>query len=104
VIATAGARVGQVLAAACNTVNPETVVIGGELAEAGAPLLDPIRATVRKHTHSQVRQGLEIVPATLGHDDAARGGIALVLRRSALLAGYPAAAGPGSGDRVHDIG
>ncbi|GAB2591677.1 ROK family transcriptional regulator [Kribbella endophytica] len=104
VIATAGARVGQVLAAACNTVNPETVVIGGELAEAGASLLDPIRATVRKHTHSQVRQGLEIVPATLGHDDAARGGIALVLRRSALLAGYPAAVGPGSRDRVHDIG
>ncbi|MGC4939515.1 ROK family protein [Kribbella sp. DT2] len=104
VIATAGGRIGQVLATACNTVNPETVVIGGELAEAGAPLLDPIRATVRKYTHSQVRQGLEIVPATLGHDDAARGGIALVLRRSALLAGYPAATGPGSRDRVHDIG
>ncbi|TWD74912.1 putative NBD/HSP70 family sugar kinase [Kribbella amoyensis] len=105
VIARAGERIGTVLAAACNTVNPEMVVIGGELAAAGDVLLDPVRDTVRKHTHSQVRRGLEITPATLGHDDAARGGIALVLRRSALLAGYPAApADPASGARFHDLG
>jgi predicted NBD/HSP70 family sugar kinase len=91
VISTAGTRIGEVLAAACNTVNPETVVIGGELAQAGSSLLDPIRAAVREHTHNQVRHGLRIAPAALGHDDAARGGIALVLRRSTLLAGYPTA-------------
>lgn len=105
VIADAGTRIGEVLAAACNTVNPETVVIGGELADAGDHLLRPIRAAVHQYAHSQVRQGLQIAPATLGHDDAARGGIALVLRRSALLAGYPATT-PGlpPGDQVHDIG
>ncbi|NIK58489.1 ROK family transcriptional regulator [Kribbella shirazensis] len=91
VISTAGTRIGQVVAAACNTVNPETVVIGGELALAGAQLLDPLRQAVRQHTHTEVRQGLRIEPAALGHDDAARGGIALVLRRSPVLAGYPAA-------------
>ncbi|MFI6829932.1 ROK family protein [Kribbella sp. NPDC050241] len=109
VISTAGTRIGEVLAAACNTVNPETVVIGGELAAAGASLLDPIRDAVRKHTHNQVRHGLRIAPAALGHDDAARGGIALVLRRSALLAGYPAApADPAEAaaarDRIPDLG
>ncbi|TCC48898.1 ROK family transcriptional regulator [Kribbella capetownensis] len=109
VISTAGTRIGEVLAAACNTVNPETVVIGGELAAAGASLLDPIRDAVRKHTHNQVRHGLQIAPAALGHDDAARGGIALVLRRSALLAGYPAApADPDEAaatrDRIPDLG
>ncbi|MFG1622498.1 ROK family protein [Kribbella sp. NPDC049227] len=109
VISTAGTRTGEVLAAACNTVNPETVVIGGELAAAGAALLDPIRDAVRKHTHNQVRHGLRIAPAALGHDDAARGGIALVLRRSALLAGYPAApADPAEAaaarDRIPDLG
>ncbi|MEV0800317.1 ROK family protein [Kribbella sp. NPDC050281] len=109
VISTAGTRIGEVLAAACNTVNPETVVIGGELAAAGASLLDPIHDAVRKHTHNQVRHGLRIAPAALGHDDAARGGIALVLRRSALLAGYPAApADPDEAaaarDRIPDLG
>ncbi|WP_432936864.1 ROK family transcriptional regulator [Kribbella sp. CA-253562] len=105
IIATAGTRIGAVLAAACNTVNPETVVIGGELAAAGNNLLEPIRAAVHQYAHSQVRQGLQIAPATLGNDDAARGGIALVLRRSALLAGYPASAsGLPPGVQLHDIG
>ncbi|WP_350275008.1 ROK family transcriptional regulator [Kribbella sp. HUAS MG21] len=89
VISTAGTRIGTVLAAACNTVNPETVVVGGELAQAGADLLDPLREAVLRHTHTEVRHGLRIEPAALGHDDAARGGIALVLRRSPVLAGYP---------------
>jgi predicted NBD/HSP70 family sugar kinase len=91
VISTAGTRIGEVVAAACNTVNPETVVVGGELASAGSQLLDPLRRAVRQHTHTEVRHGLRIAPAALGHDDAARGGVALVLRRSPVLAGYPAA-------------
>ncbi|WP_020574038.1 ROK family protein [Actinopolymorpha alba] len=105
VIEDAGTRIGEVLAAACNTVNPESVVIGGELTAAGDHLLRPLRAAVRKYAHNQVRQRLHIAPAVLGHDDAARGGIALVLRRSALLAGYPATT-PGlpDGDQLQDIG
>jgi len=87
VIEAAGTRVGEVLAAACNTVNPDTVVIGGELAEAGEHLLRPLRAAFRLYTHAQVRRQSRIVRAVLGTDDAARGGIAVVLRRSDLLAG-----------------
>jgi predicted NBD/HSP70 family sugar kinase/DNA-binding CsgD family transcriptional regulator len=105
VIDDAGTRIGEVLAAACNTVNPDTVVIGGELADAGDHLLRPLQAALRQYTHSQVRRQLRIAPAVLGHDDAARGGIALVLRRSALLAGYPATtAGPSPEDQAYDIG
>lgn len=81
-LADAGARVGEVLAAACNTVNPEVVVIGGELAETGDHLFKPLHAAFRRHTHSQVHRSVRITRAALGPDAAARGGIALVLTSS----------------------
>ncbi len=81
-LAEAGARVGEVLAAACNTVNPEVVVIGGELAETGDHLFQPLRTAFRRYTHSQVHRTVRITRAALGPDAAARGGIALVLTTS----------------------
>lgn len=89
VFTTAGRRLGQVLAAACNVVNPEAVVVGGELAEAGDDLLQPAHEAIETYAHRQVRQGLRVRVAELGDEAAARGGIALVLRKSELLAGYP---------------
>lgn len=74
-----GARIGEVLAAACNTVNPEVVVVGGELTGAGENLFRPIRTALRRYTHTQVHRTLRITQAALGYDAAARGGIALVL-------------------------
>lgn len=85
----AGRKIGRVLATACNVVNPEVVVIGGELVAAGDTLLRPVRAAIREAAHRQVRSRLRVHAAALGHEGAARGGIALVLRRSVLLAGYP---------------
>ncbi|MFF0341473.1 ROK family protein [Kribbella sp. NPDC004875] len=75
----AGTRIGEVLAAACNTLNPEVVIIGGELADTGDHLLDPLNATLRRYTHAQVHKNLKVTRAALGADAAARGGIALVL-------------------------
>ncbi|TDW86570.1 putative NBD/HSP70 family sugar kinase [Kribbella sp. VKM Ac-2566] len=75
----AGRRVGEVLAAACNTVNPEVVVIGGELTETGDHLFKPLQAALRRHTHTQVHRTVRVTRAALGPDAAARGGIALVL-------------------------
>ncbi|GAB3403383.1 ROK family transcriptional regulator [Flindersiella endophytica] len=92
VFAEAGRRLGMVLAASCNVVNPEVVVVGGELAAAGDELLGPARAAIDAYAHRQVRQGLHVRAASLGDAAAAQGGIALVLRESALLAGYPGAA------------
>ena len=42
-VSDAGELVGRALAMLVNTLNPELVVVGGELAGAGAVLLDPIR-------------------------------------------------------------
>ncbi|WP_166658876.1 ROK family transcriptional regulator [Kribbella sp. VKM Ac-2571] len=78
-LADAGTRVGEVLAAACNTVNPEVVVIGGELTETGDHLFKPLQAALRRYTHSQVHRTVRVTRAALGPDAAARGGIALVL-------------------------
>jgi predicted NBD/HSP70 family sugar kinase len=72
-------RTGEVLAAACNTVNPEVVVVGGELTGAGAALFRPLRRALREYTHTQVHRTLHVTQAQLGYDAAARGGIALVL-------------------------
>ena len=72
-------RTGEVLAAACNTVNPEVVVVGGELTAAGEHLFRPLRKALREYTHTQVHRTLRVTQAQLGYDAAARGGIALVL-------------------------
>lgn len=90
VIRDAGRQLGGVVAAACNIVNPEAVVVGGELSAAGDPLLEPVREALATYTHQRVHQNLAVRPATLADGGAALGGIALILRRSTLLAGYPA--------------
>jgi predicted NBD/HSP70 family sugar kinase len=79
VLAEAGTRIGEVLAAACNTLNPEVVIIGGELADTGDHLLVPLNAALRRYSHAQVHRTLSVTRAALGPDAAARGGIALVL-------------------------
>ena len=78
-IAYVATRTGEVLAAACNTVNPEVVVVGGELTGAGEHLFRPLRRALREYTHTQVHRTLRVTQAELGYDAAARGGIALVL-------------------------
>ena len=92
VVRRTGERVGRVLASACNVVNPELVVVGGELVATGRHLLDPARAAVRLYTHRHVRRQLRVRAAELGEEGSARGAIALVLRNSALLADYPGGA------------
>lgn len=91
VIDAAGKRIGQVLAASCNVLNPEAVVVGGELAAAGDHLMRPIRSSIEQYTHKHLQSGLRVDVAQLGDKGAARGAIALVLREWELLAGYPGA-------------
>lgn len=89
VLQEAGWRIGRVFAAACNVANPDILVVGGELVAAGEELLEPIQAAIHEYAHRQVRHRLQLRVAELGDDAAARGGVAVVLRRSPLLAGYP---------------
>lgn len=94
VIADAGKLTGRALASVCNLLNPELIIVGGELAEAGDILLDPIREAVSAHALRLVSSGLRIVPARLGSRAGAMGGVALVLRE-ADWAGAAGATSPG---------
>jgi predicted NBD/HSP70 family sugar kinase/biotin operon repressor len=82
-----GAVVGQVLANLCNLLNPERIVVGGELSLAGEVLLEPMRAAIRRYALSLVRD-VEVIPAELGLGArvGALGGAALVLGETPDLA------------------
>jgi glucokinase len=58
---------GRQVACAIQTVNPEIVVIGGGVAEAGEALLAPLRAAIGRYAQPSHRRGLRIVPAALGN-------------------------------------
>lgn len=85
----AGYRLGVVLAAMCNGVGPELIVVGGELAAAGEVLLPAVGRALTEHALPAAREGLKVRMAELGDDAGALGGIALVLHASPALAGYP---------------
>lgn len=87
VFADVGTVVGQVLANLCNLLNPERIVVGGELSAAGESLLAPIRTTIRRYALSLVRE-VDVVGAELdlGVRTGARGGAALVLAETPYLA------------------
>ncbi|GAA0463541.1 ROK family transcriptional regulator [Streptomyces olivaceiscleroticus] len=89
VLARAGTAVGTVLAAVCNAVGPGVIVIGGELAEAGATLIEPVERALHTHVMPLVRDRVRVRRATLGEAGSALGGIALVLHESPLLSRYP---------------
>lgn len=96
VLRVAGTRVGAVLAALCNAVGPGVIVIGGELAETGSALFEPIQAALTTHILPISRHKVSVRRATLGDVGGALGGIALVLHESPLLSHYPAE--PDSGE------
>ncbi|OAH13667.1 ROK family transcriptional regulator [Streptomyces jeddahensis] len=87
VFADVGTVVGQVLANLCNLLNPERIVVGGELSRAGEVLLAPMRDAVRRHALSLARD-VDLVPAELGLGArvGALGGAALVLSETPDLA------------------
>ncbi|MEV8567370.1 ROK family transcriptional regulator [Streptomyces sp. NPDC051322] len=87
VFADVGTVVGQVLANLCNLLNPERIVVGGELSRAGEVLLAPMRTAIRRYALSLVRE-VDVVSAELelGSRVGALGGAALVLSETPDLA------------------
>jgi len=59
-------RLGAAIGAAVSLINPEVVVIGGGVAQAGDQLLLPLRDAVQRYTMITHRTRLRLVPATLG--------------------------------------
>jgi len=59
-------RLGALVAAAVQLLDPEVVVIGGGVANAGGALLDPLRAAVRRYALASHHDVVRIVGAALG--------------------------------------
>lgn len=79
VIADAGHAAGLAVGQLCNVLNPEVVVVGGQLATSGETFLGPLRQTAARMTAPSVAQKLRILPAELGARAEVLGAVVLVL-------------------------
>lgn len=75
IIAEAGTALGQGVAITANLFNPDRVVVGGDLAEAGDLLLEPMRRSMELGTLGGALAQLELVPSALGEEASLRGAL-----------------------------
>jgi len=85
IMARAGEYLGVAIAAAVNLVNPDIVVIGGGVSQAGETLLQPLRDSVANRAVPESVRDLRIVAGALGPQGALLGAAALALRRESDL-------------------
>jgi len=78
-VADAGEAVGHALSAVVSVLNPELIVVGGDLARAGAVLLDPIVAAIARHAVAPAARAVQIRTGSLGDRAEVLGAAALVL-------------------------
>jgi predicted NBD/HSP70 family sugar kinase/biotin operon repressor len=78
VVNDAGRAVGRVLADLCNILNPEAIVVGGELSEAGEALLSGIRDALDRYALPGAAEVVNVIPAELGERAEVLGAVALV--------------------------
>ncbi len=82
VVADAGEAIGAVLASTAQALNPQVVVVGGELAETGEMLLDPMRRELRRGMLPNLIAPIDVVPAMLGQQAEVMGALATVLENT----------------------
>ena len=75
----AGDAVGRALAATVMLLNPELIVVGGDLVTAGEALFEPMQRALARNTMISHAETLRIVPSALGDSAGVRGAAALVL-------------------------
>ncbi|MGH3853693.1 MAG: ROK family transcriptional regulator, partial [Pseudonocardiaceae bacterium] len=86
VIGDAGRAVGAAAAMLCTVLNPRQIVLGGELAQAGELLLNPIRQVLHRRTPASATR-VEVRCGALGDRAAVMGALATVVRGTDVLNG-----------------
>ncbi len=86
VIADAAQHIGLALSALCNVLNPEIIVIGGELAAAGGILTAPLEAAIERHSLHNPLTPPRVELSELGNDASVLGAAALALDSSLRVA------------------
>ncbi|MFI7483347.1 ROK family transcriptional regulator [Kocuria sp. M1R5S2] len=87
VVGDTGRMLGTAVATLCNIVNPELVVIGGEISRAGEMLLGPLREIVARHGVRGSVRDLRIEAAELGLRAHVVGAVILALEHVELPLG-----------------
>jgi predicted NBD/HSP70 family sugar kinase len=97
-----GRRTGEVLGAVVNVLNPEAVVIGGDMARAYDVFVAGVRETLYTHATALAARELQIVPGTHGDSAGLLGCAVMVLDHvlSAAAVDRSLAALPGRRSRV----
>jgi predicted NBD/HSP70 family sugar kinase len=78
-VADSGRAVGRVLADLCNVLNPELLVLGGELAVAGDPLIDGVRESLARFALPAAADAVRVTAGVLGDRAELLGALALVI-------------------------
>ena len=78
---TAGRQLGRKISFLVNLLNPEVVVIGGGIEQAGAVFMDSVKRTIHYWSREENIRNLRIVPSRLGGNAVAMGAVCLVLQR-----------------------
>jgi glucokinase len=84
ILAEVGTRLGEGIAGLVNVLDPEAVVVGGGVGEAGEAFLGPARAAFTRSVEGAAhRPAVPLLDAALGNDGAAIGAALLALERLA---------------------
>lgn len=80
VVREAGRRLGVRAAYLVNLLNPQMVIIGGGIEQAGMGLIEEIKEVVSEWCFQESAQAVKIVPSRLGEDAVALGASSLIIR------------------------
>jgi glucokinase-like ROK family protein len=79
-IGEAGRQIGVAVANLCNVINPELVIVGGDMSAAGDLITQPILESIRRYAILSAAEQVTVVPGTLGERAELLGALALVLQ------------------------
>jgi len=91
VLARAGGYLGDVLAGVVNLLDPERIVLGGNLTTVGEPLLAAARSRMQENALEATASNCEVTVSPLGVDAVTMGGVALALEGFLSLPSWLAA-------------
>lgn len=87
VVRDAGRRLGVRIAYLVNLLNPEMVIIGGGIEQAGLPLIEEVKGAVSEWCFEEAASAARIVSSRLGEDAVALGAASLIIRHAFASAG-----------------
>lgn len=76
----AGRAIGRALSDVCNWLNPELVIVGGDLGAAGEPLLGGMRESIGRYALPAAAQAVRVQQGVLGDRAEVLGALALVIQ------------------------